>query len=87
MIYPRQGHIGAALIVGGVDKNGPHVYCIYPHGSTDKLPYATMGSGSLAAMAVIESGWRPDMTVSFVLVVSHRVKSCRFCHSECLSGG
>ncbi|CAB1318957.1 unnamed protein product [Coregonus sp. 'balchen'] len=35
---PR-GHIGAALVLGGVDCNGPHLYSIYPHGSTDKLPY------------------------------------------------
>jgi len=51
-LFRYQGHIGAALIVGGVDVDGSHIYCIYPHGSTDKLPYATMGSGSLAAMAV-----------------------------------
>lgn len=34
---------------------------IYPHGSTSKLPYVTMGSGSLAAMAVFEAGWREGM--------------------------
>lgn len=38
-----QGYIGAALVLGGVDCNGPHLYSIYPHGSTDKLPYVTMG--------------------------------------------
>jgi 20S proteasome alpha/beta subunit len=30
-------------------------------GSTDKLPYVTMGSGSLAAMAIFENGWKKDM--------------------------
>lgn len=48
--------------MGGVDNSGAHIYCIHPHGSTAKLPYATMGSGSLAAMAVFESKWRPDLT-------------------------
>jgi len=62
MLFRYQGHIGAALVLGGVDKNGSHIYCIYPHGSTDKLPYATMGSGSLAAMSVFETTWKPDMT-------------------------
>lgn len=38
-----QGHIGAALVLGGVDVNGPSLYTIAPHGSTDKLPYVTMG--------------------------------------------
>ncbi|EDM00513.1 proteasome (prosome, macropain) subunit, beta type 7 [Rattus norvegicus] len=60
-IYRYQGYIGAALVLGGVDVTGPHLYSIYPHGSTDKLPYVTMGSGSLAAMAVFEDKFRPDM--------------------------
>lgn len=59
-----QGYIGAALVLGGVDNIGPHLYSIHPHGSTDKLPYVTMGSGSLAAMAVFESYWKPGMNVS-----------------------
>lgn len=62
MLFRYQGYIGAALILGGVDKTGSHLYCIFPHGSSDKLPYTTMGSGSLAAMAVFESKWKPDMT-------------------------
>lgn len=64
MLFRYQGHVGAALVLGGVDSNGPHLFTIHPHGSTDKLPYVTMGSGSLAAMAVFESGWQPDMDVS-----------------------
>ena len=42
-IHSYQGHISAALVLGGVDVNGPHLYSVYPHGSTDKLPYVTMG--------------------------------------------
>lgn len=61
---PPQGYIGAALILGGVDNSGAHLYSIHPHGSTDKLPFVTMGSGSLAAMAVLESRWKPDLSVS-----------------------
>ena len=48
-------------MLGGVDAKGPHLFTVAPHGSTDKLPYVTMGSGSLAAMAVFESGWRKDL--------------------------
>ncbi|XP_078324268.1 proteasome subunit beta type-7-like [Crassostrea virginica] len=61
MLFRYQGHISAALVLGGVDSTGPHLYCVYPHGSTDKLPYVTMGSGSLAAMAVFEKGFKPNM--------------------------
>lgn len=65
MLFRYQGHVSAALILGGVDNNGPHVYCIYPHGSTDTLPYATMGSGSLAAMSVFECNSRINVLHNF----------------------
>ena len=60
-LYRYQGYVSAALVLGGVDCNGPHLYSIHPHGSTDKLPYVTMGSGSLAAMATFEAGYKPNM--------------------------
>lgn len=63
LLHRYQGHIGAALVLGGVDATGPQLFTIHPHGSTDKLPYVTMGSGSLAAMAVFESKWQPNMEV------------------------
>ena len=62
LLFRYQGNIGAALILGGVDLDGPHLYCIYPHGSTDKHMYTSMGTGSLAAMATFESRWKADMT-------------------------
>jgi len=61
MLFRYQGHVGAALVLGGLDKNGPHIYSIHPYGSTDRLPYTTMGSGSLAAMSVFEARWKKDM--------------------------
>jgi len=61
-LFRHQGHVSAALVLGGVDPTGPQLYTVAPHGSTDKLPYVTMGSGSLAAMAVFESTWRAKMT-------------------------
>ena len=54
MLFRYQGYIGATLVLRRVDSTGPHLYSIYPHGSTDKSPYVTVGSGSLAAMAVFE---------------------------------
>lgn len=61
LLYKYQGHVSAALILGGVDVHGPHLYSIHPHGSTQRLPYTTMGSGSLAAMAVFETRYQEDM--------------------------
>lgn len=56
-----RGQVSAALVLGGVDLLGPHLHTVYPHGSTDTLPFATMGSGSLAAMSVFESSFREGM--------------------------
>lgn len=63
MLFKHQGYIGCALVLGGVDVTGPHLYQIYPHGSTDTLPFTTMGSGSLAAMSILESEYNEDMSV------------------------
>ncbi|UZJ54414.1 hypothetical protein CBS101457_003734 [Exobasidium rhododendri] len=60
-LFQYQGQIGAALVLGGFDETGPNLFTVAPHGSTDKLPYVTMGSGSLAAMSVFETGWTKDM--------------------------
>lgn len=60
-LFRYQGHIGAYLVVAGVDPTGTGLYTVHAHGSTDKLPYVTMGSGSLAAMSVFESTWQPNL--------------------------
>jgi 20S proteasome subunit beta 2 len=61
-LFKYQGHVSAALVLGGVDPTGSYLYTIHPHGSVDQLPFATMGSGSLAAMAVMEANYKDDMT-------------------------
>jgi len=60
-LFKYQGHVSAALVLGGVDATGSYLYTVYPHGSTDKLPYATMGSGSLAAMAIFEAKYKENL--------------------------
>jgi len=61
MLFRYQGHIGAHLIIGGMDKNGPSLYSVAAHGSSDCGAYQCMGSGSLAGMAVFEQHWKPKM--------------------------
>ncbi|KAJ8334983.1 hypothetical protein SKAU_G00406220 [Synaphobranchus kaupii] len=61
MLFRYQGQIGSSLIVGGVDVTGSHLYSIYPHGSTDKLPFLTMGSGAASAISVFEDRYKADM--------------------------
>merc|ERR1712054_25805 len=69
MLFRYQGHVSAALVLGGVDVDGPHIHTVYPHGSTDALPSATMGSGSLAAMSVFEARYKDDMTRDEAIVL------------------
>ncbi|CCH60683.1 hypothetical protein TBLA_0D01750 [Henningerozyma blattae CBS 6284] len=61
-LFKYQGHIGAYLIVAGVDPTGPHLFAVQAHGSTDVGFYHSLGSGSLAAMAVLETNWKQDLT-------------------------
>lgn len=76
-LFRYQGHIGAYLVVAGVDPTGTHLFTVHAHGSTDKLPYVTMGSGSLAAMAVFETQWQKNMT---------RAEAIKCCSDAILAG-
>lgn len=60
-LFRYQGHIGAYLVMGGVDADGPQLVSIAAHGSSQKGPFLAMGSGMLAAMTVLEMRWKPDM--------------------------
>ncbi|KAL6940721.1 proteasome core particle subunit beta 2 [Hanseniaspora vineae] len=61
-LFKYQGHVGAYLIVAGVDPTGAHLFSVQAHGSTDVGYYQSLGSGSLAAMAVLEAEWKQDLT-------------------------
>lgn len=61
-LFRYQGHIGAYLIVAGADPTGVGLYSVHAAGSTDALPYMTVGSGSLAAMGVFETMWKENMS-------------------------
>lgn len=63
LLYKYQGHIGASIITGGVDVQGPHLYSVHPHGSTSKIAFTALGSGQAAAIAVLEDGFKPNLTL------------------------
>eukprot|EP00928_Gymnodinium_smaydae_P092441 TRINITY_DN7631_c0_g1_i1.p1 TRINITY_DN7631_c0_g1~~TRINITY_DN7631_c0_g1_i1.p1 ORF type:complete len:280 (-),score=82.51 TRINITY_DN7631_c0_g1_i1:87-926(-) len=86
MLFRYQGYVGCALVLGGVDVTGPHLYQIYPHGSTDMLPFTTMGSGSLCAMSVLESEYRDSMSIDEgIALVSKAIRAGIF--NDLGSGG
>ena len=39
-----RGALAVAMILGGVDATGPHLYCVFPHGSACTQPYVSMGT-------------------------------------------
>ena len=60
-LFKYGGYISAALIVAGCDFQGPQIYTIQPHGSNHKSQFTSQGSGSLAALSVLETRWKPHM--------------------------
>jgi 20S proteasome subunit beta 2 len=63
-LYDAKGQLGANLILGGVWRGQAYLRAIHPHGSMDvDLPFCALGSGGLAAMGVLEKGYRNDLSV------------------------
>lgn len=59
------GHIGANLVLAGVDAftKQPVLAAVHPHGSIDVVPYTALGSGGLAATGVLEATYTTDLTL------------------------
>jgi 20S proteasome subunit beta 2 len=60
------GSLGVNLILGGYDVKSQlgrlRLTTIHPHGSMDVVPFAALGSGGLAAMAVLQSPDHPGLS-------------------------
>ncbi|PAV91283.1 hypothetical protein WR25_16836 [Diploscapter pachys] len=67
-LFQYQGYIGAYLLIGnvvrgsGVDPTGSHLYMCSANGTTMAFPYTSQGSGSYAAITVLERDYKPNMT-------------------------
>lgn len=61
-LHDYRGSIGAALVLAGIDNNGVSLYSIQPNGYSADLDFTSLGSGSLAAISVIESKFKKGMT-------------------------
>eukprot|EP00330_Aristerostoma_sp_ATCC50986_P002674 CAMPEP_0114583422 /NCGR_PEP_ID=MMETSP0125-20121206/7150_1 /TAXON_ID=485358 ORGANISM="Aristerostoma sp., Strain ATCC 50986" /NCGR_SAMPLE_ID=MMETSP0125 /ASSEMBLY_ACC=CAM_ASM_000245 /LENGTH=274 /DNA_ID=CAMNT_0001776853 /DNA_START=22 /DNA_END=846 /DNA_ORIENTATION=- len=82
MLFRYQGYIGTALIVGGVDVDGAQLCSISPHGNCSYLPYATMGSGSLAAMSIFEAKYQDDLTLEQARALAIEAIEAGIIHDE-----
>jgi 20S proteasome subunit beta 2 len=61
-LYEEGGRCQAYLIVGGVDRGRGVLRALHPDGSMDVVSYSALGSGSLAAMGILESVIQNDET-------------------------
>jgi len=51
------------IIFGGIDESGPHLYVMDALGSLIEDDYAAVGTGAPIAIGIIESRYKPDMSV------------------------
>lgn len=73
-------------ILGGVDKNGPHVLSIDPVGGVEEDRYTSTGSGSPVAYGVLEDLFKKDMSKDEAMKVAVRaIRSAR--ERDVMSGG
>ena len=68
-LYKHTGNISAALILGGFDILGPQLFSIHPHGSSESLPFISMGSGCLSAMSILENSYKCNLDLNSALIV------------------
>uniref|UniRef100_A0A8R1XSY1 proteasome endopeptidase complex n=1 Tax=Onchocerca volvulus TaxID=6282 RepID=A0A8R1XSY1_ONCVO len=75
-LFSYMGHVGAYLLIGGVDPTGPHLYQCSANGYTQSKPFAAEGSGSYAATTVLERDFKTGMTEEeAVLLVRHALEA------------
>jgi 20S proteasome subunit beta 2 len=68
-LYKHSGNISAALILGGFDISGPQLFSIHPHGSTESLPFISMGSGSLSSISIFENSFKCSLDLNSALIL------------------
>ena len=74
------------LIMGGVDKNGSHIFSIDPVGGMEEEKYTSTGSGSPMAYGVLEDGFREEMLKDEAVRLAVRsIRSAR--ERDIFSGG
>uniref|UniRef100_A0A0R3S5T6 proteasome endopeptidase complex n=1 Tax=Elaeophora elaphi TaxID=1147741 RepID=A0A0R3S5T6_9BILA len=76
-LFSYMGHVGAYLLIGGVDPTGPHFDGIVLRFLFSfLLPFASEGSGSYAATTVLERDFKTGMTQEeAVLLVRHALEA------------
>jgi proteasome beta subunit len=54
----------SALLMGGFDEEGTHLYSLDPFGSIiEEKNFTSVGSGSVVGFGVLEAGFKENMTI------------------------
>jgi proteasome beta subunit len=59
--------LATQVLIGGIDKTGPHVFNLDPFGSLTEEKFVSTGSGSPIAYGVLEDKYREDMSTKELL--------------------
>jgi proteasome beta subunit len=64
ILYGNKGYFEVGHILGGyIPSEGPKIYDIEGYGSVLEEDYVSIGSGSLFAIGVLETEWKPDLSL------------------------
>ncbi len=64
ILYNKKGFYQVGHLLGGVtDTEGPKIFNLGGYGSLLDDDYASVGSGSVFAMGILETEWKEDMTL------------------------
>jgi len=69
VLFEAKGVLSCAIILGGKDLDGTHLYTIHSQGATYNHPFCSMGSGSVAAIAVLERFFKTNMQLLDAIIV------------------
>ncbi len=65
--YGGSRPFGTALLIGGVDDNGIHLYETDPSGAYQSYHAGAIGSGRNTVVEFFENNWKPNMTLNAAL--------------------
>jgi len=64
---------GVALLIAGIDENGPQLFHTDPSGTSMRYDAKAIGSGSEAAQSELQEKWHSQMTVNEAQVLALRI--------------
>jgi proteasome beta subunit len=64
ILYNNKGYFEVGLMLGGVTSwEGPVLFDLEGYGSSLEEDYASVGSGSVFALGILETEWKPDLSL------------------------